>query len=189
MLGKLSSLQQIVAKLKGHDINNFAVTCLQAGHKTKRWAIAWSFQDLRPRNDVSRHGDLVHAVLPPPTAQTIALPLMTAEMAGSRIDTTLKDLDVRWQWRPAIATGVMEAKENTWGRAARRKKKFGRVATEDRDGNTKDEDESEQEDPVAIAVKVICKKEEVEVRWLRGLDHIMFQSLCGFLKRALTGQA
>ena len=187
MLSKMSSLQQIVAKLKQHNINNFAVTCLQAGHKTKRWAVAWCFHDVRPRNDVSRHGDLVHAVLPPPTAQTIALPLMTAEMAGSRIDTALKDLDVRWQWRPAIATGVMEAKGNTWGRAARRKKKFGREATED--GTSKEEGESEEEDSIAIAVKVVCKKEEVEIRWLRGLDHIMFQSLCGFLKRALTGQA
>ena len=187
MLGKMSSLQQIVAKLKGHEINNFAVTCLQAGYKTKRWAVAWSFRDLRPRNDVSRHGELVFAVLPPPTAQTIKLPLMTAEMAGSRVDATLKDLDVRWQWRAGIATGVMEAKGNTWGRAARRRKKFAQAQGEE--GDSKDEDESEDEDPVAIAVKVVCKKEEVEIRWLRGLDRIMFESLCGYLKRALTGQA
>lgn len=59
MLAKLASLQQIVAKLKEHEINNFAVTNLQAGHRTRRWAIAWSFQDLRPRIDVARHGELV----------------------------------------------------------------------------------------------------------------------------------
>ena len=191
MLGKLSSLQQIVAKLKERKINNFAVTCLQAGHKTKRWAVAWSFGGLRPRNDVARHGELVFAVLPPPNAQTISLPVMMGEMAGGRVDAAFRDLDVRWQWRAAIGTGVMEAKGNTWGRAARRRKKFGREAAEDGNGKGADEseDEDEDEDPVAIAVKVVCKKEEVEVRWLRGLDHIMFQSLCGFLKRALTGQA
>ena len=191
MLGKLSSLQQIVAKLKERRINNFAVTCLQAGHKTKRWAVAWSFGGLRPRNDVARHGELVVAVLPPPNAQTISLPLVTGKVAGGRVDAAFKDLEVRWQWRAAMGTGVMEARGNTWGRAARRKKKFAREAAED--GNGKDEgeseDEDEDEDAVAIAVKVVCKKEEVEVRWLRGLDHIMFQSLCGFLKHALTGQA
>ena len=182
MLGKLSSLQQIVARLKEHDITNFACTCLQAGHKTKRWAVGWSFQDYRPRNDIARHGDLVHAVLPPPTAHTIAAPLLSAEIAGTRMDAALKDLDVRWQWRPAICTGVMEAKENVWSRAARRKKKFGLANA----GNTKAE--SEDEDQVGLAIKVVCRIEEVDVRWLRGTDAVLFQSLCGLLKRALTGR-
>lgn len=184
MLGKLSSLQQIVAKLKEHDITNFAVTCLQAGHKTKRWAVGWSFQDYRPRNDIARHGDLVHAVLPPPTAHTIAAPLCSAEIAGQRVDAALKDLDVRWQWRPQIATGVMEAKGNVWSRAARRKKKFGHGTPED----SKEYEESEEDGPVAIAVKVECRVEAVDARWLRGTDQVLFQSLCGLLKRALTGR-
>jgi 23S rRNA (adenine1618-N6)-methyltransferase len=185
MLGKLSSLQQIVAQLKEHNINNFAVTCLQAGYKTKRWAVGWSFQDYRPRNDVARHGDLVHAVLPPPTAHTIAAPLLSAEIAGERINAALKNLDVRWQWRPAIATGVMEARENVWSRAARRKKRFG---LGDAEGGEVQGGESEDEDAVGIAVKVVCRVEAVEVRWLRGMDQILFQSICGLLKRALTGR-
>lgn len=185
MLGKLSSLQQIVAKLKEYNINNFAVTCLQAGHKTKRWAVGWSFQDYRPRNDVARHGDLVHAVLPPPTAHTIAAPLLGAEIAGQRVDAALKELDVRWQWRAAIATGVMEARENVWSRAARRKKKFQQSGAE---GEEATEEESESEDVVGIAVKIVCRVEAVEVRWLRGMDQVLFQSLCGLLKRALTGR-
>ncbi len=186
MLGKLSSLQQIVTKLKEHNITNFAVTCLQAGHKTKRWAIAWSFQDYRPRNDVARHGDLVHAVLPPPTAHTITAPLLSAEIAGSRVDAALKELDVKWQWRAAIATGVMEARENVWSRAARRKKRFEQGTTgEDKDAN---EEESENEDVVGIAVKVVCRVEAVDVRWLRGMDQVLFQSICRMLKRAFTGR-
>ena len=185
MLGKLSSLQQIVAKLKEHNITNFAVTCLQAGHKTKRWAVAWSFQDYRPRNDVARHGDLVHAVLPPPTAHTIAAPLCSAEIAGQRVDAALKELEVRWQWRPAIATGVLEARENVWSRAARRKKKSGQSGV---DGGEVQGNESEDEDAVGIAVKVVCRVEAVEVRWLRGMDQVLFQSICGSLKRALTGR-
>lgn len=193
MLGKMSSLQQIMEKLKEHNISNFAVTCLQAGHKTKRWAVGWSFQDLRPRIDVARHGDLVHAVLPFPTAQTIAVPLMSAEWAGQSVDATLKALDVRWQWRANISTGVMETKENVWSRAARRKKKFGASGASESSkdvamANADERNESEEDDPVALAVKVTCRKEEVEVRWLRGMDQVLFQSFCGMLKRALTGR-
>lgn len=193
MLAKLSSLQQIVVKLKEHNITNFAVTNLQAGHKTRRWAIGWSFQDLRPRIDVARHGELVHAVLPYPTAQTIVVPLMSAAWAGEKVDATLKALDVRWHWRPLVAAGVMEAKENVWSRAARRKMKFGTSGSEAQAvrknvsmTNGDEGGESDEDDPIAIAVKVTCKEEEVEVRWLRGMDHVLFSSFCGMLKRALT---
>ena len=194
MLGKLSSLQQIITILKSRNITNFATTCLQAGHKTKRWAVAWGFQDLRPRNDVARHGDLVHAVLPPPTAQTVAVPLMSAEWAGEKVDEVLKGLEVRWLWRKSILMGVLEAKGNVWSRAARRKKQFDRGSEGKDVGMTDDEEEddddggSEDDEPVALAVKIVCKKEEVELRWLRGADHALFVSFCGLLKRALTNR-
>lgn len=185
MLGKLSSLQQIVAKLKEHGITNFAVTCLQAGYRTKRWAVAWSFVDYRPRNDVARHGELVHAVLPSPTAQTIAVPLMDAKAAGGRIDAILKELDVRWQWRTNVSVGVMEAKENVWSRAARRKQKF---ASADEKPAKDDKMRGGDNDGVGLAVKITCKLEAVELRWLRGDDYVLFTSFCGLLKRSLTGR-
>ena len=191
MLGKLASLQQLVAKLKEHGITNFAVTGLQAGRKTKRWAVAWSFQDLRPRNDIARHGDLVHAVLPSPTAQTIAVPLMSVEWAGNKVDASLKELDVRWQWRATISTGVMETKENVWSRAARRKKKFAQAGAAAKDvsmENADGESDEEDEEPVALAVKVVCKNEAVDLRWLKGMDHTLFTSFCGMLKQALTSR-
>lgn len=195
MLGKLSSLQQIVAKLKEHEINNFAVTCLQAGHQTRRWAIGWSFRDLRPKNDVARHGSLVHAVLPSPTAQTIAVPLMSAAWAGKKIDMTLSVLDGRWKWRPAIVTGVLEVSENVWSRAARRKKKFSTPAADTRTHRADvhmtgdvEPGASEADMSTALAVKVSCREEEVEIRWLRGTDHVLFTSFCGMLKRALTSR-
>lgn len=195
MLAKLSSLQQIVAKLKENNITNFAVTNLQAGQWTRRWAIAWSFQDLRPRIDIARHGELVHAVLPYPTAHTIAVPLMSAAWAGEKIDATLKALDVRWQWRPSIGAGVLETRENVWSRAARRKKQFGNprnAGQEAKDPSMANGDEvdgsdgSDEDDSIALAVKLTCREEEVEARWLRGMDHVLFGSFCGMLKRALA---
>lgn len=202
MLSKLSSLQQILTALKTHNISNFAVTSLQPGQKTKRWAIAWSFRDLRPRNDVARHGDLVNSVLPLPAAQTIGTPMQGAAWAGRKVDETVRGLDVRWQWREKVNVGVMEARENVWSRAARRKKKFqgegrekvgggekgGDADAEMVDAEGKEEEESEEEEPVALAVKITCKDEEVDVRWLRGHDHVVFSSFCGMLKRALTGK-
>jgi len=194
MLAKLSSLQQIVAKLKEHNVSNFAVTNLQAGHKTRRWAIAWSFQDLRPRNDIARHGELVHAVLPQPTAQTIELPSRSVKWLGEKVNAALKGLEVRWEWRPLHAAGVMEAKGNVWGRAARRKKHFASksgISSQKRsrvvEGSGEyDSDDSEHEPPVALAIKITCREEEVEIRWLRGTDRILFESFYGMLRSALA---
>ena len=195
MFGKMSSLQVIVAKLKEHGITNFAVTCLQAGRKTKRWAVGWSFGDYRPRIDVARHGELVQAVLPSPTAQTIPVSSTSSGSTGAKIDELVGGLDVKWRWRATIGTGMMEARENVWSRAARRKKKFveegkkvvGKdvaMGDEDSDGS-----EDEEDEVVALAVKIVCKNETVELRWLRGSDYVLFTSFCGLLKRALTGRA
>lgn len=189
MLGKLPSLQVIVQRLKDKGITNFAVTCLQAGHKTKRWAVAWSFHNARPRNDVARHGELVLAVLPLPTAKTIAAPMMTAEWAGRKVNATLKELDVQWRWDPKIFTGVMIAQENVWSRAARRKKQFGapRCEAGKQESESMDTSDGEEQEPEpALVTKVECKKEEVEVRWMHGADHVLFESFCGMLKRALA---
>jgi 23S rRNA (adenine1618-N6)-methyltransferase len=49
MLGKLSSAKSIVELLKKHDVGNWAVGCIDTGGATKRWIVAWSFGDLRPR--------------------------------------------------------------------------------------------------------------------------------------------
>lgn len=48
MLGKLSSVSAIVEKLMTHGNRNYAVTEFVQGSKTKRWAVAWSWSDLRP---------------------------------------------------------------------------------------------------------------------------------------------
>lgn len=48
MLGKLSSISVLVEKLIEHGNRNYAVTEFVQGNKTKRWAIAWSWTDIRP---------------------------------------------------------------------------------------------------------------------------------------------
>jgi len=200
MLGRLASAQQLVAKLREHDISNFAVTNLKAGHKTRRWAVAWSFGDLRPANEVARHGELVQALLPTATEWTVPVSGASIEEVDERVNAILAELDLRWQWRAALHTGVAFARENVWSRSARRKRKFQQEAKEtlkklkDRDDDAEyyqedGEKEScsseDEEEPVALAVKITSSLNSVDIRWLRGTDFTLWESFCGMLKRAL----
>lgn len=54
MLGKISSVPVIVEKLQEVGIGNWAVTEFAPGKQTKRWGIAWSFEDLRPNSEIAR---------------------------------------------------------------------------------------------------------------------------------------
>lgn len=199
MLSHMHSLQQIISKLKAHHITNFAVTTLHPGNKTKRYAVAWSWGDYRPRNDVARHGELVWDVLPWPTGRTIRLEGWESVRAvGRRVDGTIKGLKgARWVWRELLDAGVMQCRENVWSRAAKRQRMFAERARaavgggegahmgDDDDEDAEDEDE---DGVVALAVKITCGKEEVEVRWLRGQDYAVFESFCAMLQRTLTGK-
>ena len=205
MLGRLASAQQLVAKLREHGITNFAVTNLKAGHKTRRWAVAWSFRDLRPANAVARHGELVQALLPMATEWTIDVPAGNGELAelGKKVDELIRDLDIRWRWRSDLHTGVAFIKENVWSRSARRKRKFQQQqqegakkkakSGEDDDGGKNGEDDEDDEsesgsgdeEPIALAVKIVCSQGQVNIRWLRGTDFTLWESFCGMLKRAL----
>ena len=50
LLGKLDSAKAIITLLKKHGISNWAVGVVDTGGITKRWIVAWSFGDMRPRN-------------------------------------------------------------------------------------------------------------------------------------------
>lgn len=214
MLGRLASAQQLVAKLREHGITNFAVTNLKAGQKTRRWAVAWSFGDARPANEVARHGELVMALLPTATEWTVAVGGAsdgkgTIEEIDEKVNSILSDLDVKWHWRANIHTGVAFARENVWSRSARRKRKFQqgnakklqaqeaskKARNDDRTASEQEDDEeddgsdssssSEEEEPIALAVKITCSQNKVIIRWLRGTDFTLWESFCGMLKRAL----
>ena len=45
---------------------------------------------------------------------------------------------------------------------------------------------SDDDDFVALGIKITVKEDEVHVRWLRGTDSVLFESFCGMLKRAIT---
>jgi 23S rRNA (adenine1618-N6)-methyltransferase len=72
MLGKFSSVAAIVQKLREKGIENYAVTELIQGNKTRRWGIAWSFEDMRPKASVARGlHSLPKSLLPFPSEYVI----------------------------------------------------------------------------------------------------------------------
>ena len=72
MLGKFSSVAILVEKLKDNAIDNYAVTEFVQGSKTRRWGIAWSFDDLRPGLNIARGlNSLPKALLPFPSEYLI----------------------------------------------------------------------------------------------------------------------
>ena len=48
MFGKATSVTAIIEKLMEAGNTNWAVTEFVQGNKTRRWAVAWSWEDLRP---------------------------------------------------------------------------------------------------------------------------------------------
>lgn len=183
MLSHMHSLQSIITILKKSGITNYAVTSLHPGNKTKRYALGWSFDDFRPRNDVARHGELVLGVLPHATENTIRVPLQSAQSVGKKADEIVKKLDGKWAWRSLLDAGVFECKGNVWNRKARSRKKRGEEIVQ-QEGDADDTEVVE----VALAVKISCKAEQIDVRWLRGQDDVLFMGFCKFLKDQLVGR-
>jgi 23S rRNA (adenine1618-N6)-methyltransferase len=74
MLGKFSSVAVLMQKLRDKEVDNYAVTEFVQGSKTRRWAIAWSFDDLRPTMSVARGvSSLQKSLLPFPSEYFIAV--------------------------------------------------------------------------------------------------------------------
>ncbi|KAF3048379.1 hypothetical protein E8E12_011745 [Didymella heteroderae] len=183
MLGKFSSAKAIVELLKSYSITNWAVGVLEPGIKTgtKRWIVAWSFDDLRPRHSIARPpgGSFPHDLLPFPTSYNIPLPSYYAgSTANDKLNDQLSALDLTWTWDPATAIGVGEASENVWGRAYRRayerRKRDGRVEM----GGT-----IVMKTKLAFRVTVVQLAGEVVLEWLRGDDQVLWESFCGCVHR------
>ncbi|KAE8360555.1 DUF890 domain protein [Aspergillus caelatus] len=187
MLGKLSSVSILVEKLIGHGNHNYAVTEFVQGSKTRRWAIAWSWGDLRPSVDVARSiTTFPKHLLPFPSEYVFNIPHGSIDYASQKLDKELASLPLQWLWRNNLAVGVGFALENVWSRQARRKLKGSAGAMQ-----SIDVDDSR----ATLGFKVHLRKEGIEekgvrvlIRWLKGTDSVLFESFCGMVKRKLEGR-
>ncbi|KAI9063839.1 S-adenosyl-L-methionine dependent methyltransferase, partial [Trametes sanguinea] len=188
MLGKMSSLTSIVQSLRSKEVENYAISELVQG-QTRRWVIAWSFEDVRLPDPLSRlsHSGMQHLM---PARNTLHQPLPHAP-PGTDVAAILKSvLDsvdgvaLRHSNADRASTAVeymASATRNTWSRAARRKKQ-----------KTMDVDDHRSEDPGLICRVRYEEASEAEkgsrygqvvFDWLRGRDRGLFESFASHVER------
>ncbi|KAL5340372.1 hypothetical protein BJX70DRAFT_361565 [Aspergillus crustosus] len=186
MLGKLSSVSVLVEKLMALGNHNYAVTEFIQGNKTRRWAIAWSWADLRPTVAVARGiSSFPKHLLPFPSEYTFELPSSSIDDTGKALNAEISALHIHWTWHPDLATGIGFASENVWSRQYRRKMKI----------SESQEKPEVDEKTVTLGFKISLSMDPigetalgVVVRWLKGTDTVLFESFCGMVKRKLEGR-
>ncbi|KAK7421886.1 hypothetical protein QQZ08_009764 [Neonectria magnoliae] len=185
MFGFLTSLVDFVKKLRDNDIDNYAVTELVQGSKTRRWAIAWSFGAMRPAQDVARgiNTAVPKGILPDSTeAEIIIMPLPEniGNFAESFSDAVAKLELISWDWDRVRLEGIGRAVDKVWGRAWRRRRK------REMEVENKPEKQVSQEEKCAFAFELFIRVEKEQVlikcRWVEGHDATAFESFQGFLR-------
>ncbi|KAJ6086337.1 hypothetical protein N7486_010618 [Penicillium sp. IBT 16267x] len=190
MLGKLSSVTTVVDNLMKRGNHNYAVTEFVQGNKTKRWAVAWSWGDMRPAMSIARGipGFPKH-LLPFPADYTFVLPSKKSiDVAIAAMDTELSSLSWYWTWDQSRSAGVGFAPENVWSRQARRKFKHAGQG----DASVKlSVIPVEVELGVRVQLKLVrgqnpeTHEVQVLISWIRGTESVLFESFCGMLKRKM----
>ncbi|KAF8591744.1 hypothetical protein K439DRAFT_1401880 [Ramaria rubella] len=148
MLGKLSSVGEIVSQLRKMNIDNYGLSQFTQG-TTRRWAVAWSFGDERLSDLVARpSASSLSSYLPAPTtlrqifftpSQHMSAPTFQIVSSPyhedlkptlSRILESLRGISFYFsnEMTPGSVTNKrwsvnVVAYENTWSRSARRKRK------------------------------------------------------------------
>ncbi|KAG8625747.1 hypothetical protein KVT40_006148 [Elsinoe batatas] len=176
MLGKLGSVYQVVEGIKQAGCGNWVVQVLKGGRRTRRWVVAWSWGEGRVGMGLVRGEEVPRGLWGWGTEQTV-MAIGGKEEVRRRVEELMGELDLAWRWESADV-GLGEARENVWSRAARRKRK--------RVEHSKAKDEGGEEQKAALAFKITVTEEGIDVRWLRGRDHVLFESFCGMLKRAMS---
>jgi 23S rRNA (adenine1618-N6)-methyltransferase len=187
MLGKLASVSTLVEKLREKNCTNYAVTEFVQGQKTRRWAVAWSWQDLRPSAAVARGiPGFEKRLLPFPTDFAFVFAGARLETIAARLILQVQSLDLQFNWKSAISMGIGMAIGDVWSRKARRKK------AKDEDEEMVDHDD--RDEAPALVFKILLLKAanpggvnvvKVQIRWLQGRDAVLFESFCGWLKRKM----
>ncbi|KAG8161175.1 hypothetical protein KVR01_009439 [Diaporthe batatas] len=189
MFGMVSSLETMVHKLREHRVDNYAVTELVQGSKTRRWAVAWSFGPMRPAQDACRGVKATpwRKVLPNIVEVEVST-LHTTEEVGRTADRLSKLVAslqlLSWEWDREKLSGVGRASENVWSRAWRRKRKRDK----EREASPAAQDAVEKAQcALGFSVSVSVQKTTGAVicRWREGHDESIFTSLCGFFKTRL----
>ncbi|BFZ61424.1 hypothetical protein YB2330_002489 [Saitoella coloradoensis] len=191
LCGHLSTLQEISRELSEANINYGVGEFVQA--RTKRWVIGWSFQSYRPDDETARHAARSElgtiwlgqkCKLPPSTIFSFLL-RQKKDLVGmkAKLAKTTKEVDVLLVWEDEnhdrhIAKGF--AKGNTWSRSARRKRR------REEETETMLEAKAKDEVNANFGFTIELRRDMVKIRWTQGFDKLVYESFCGWVKRALN---
>jgi hypothetical protein len=106
-------------------------------------------------------------------------------------------LPLRWYWDDAKAIGTGFAPEDVWSRKARQRRAKHELETKGTGIKTTRREElsgesnlkvmtAEDEAFAAIGFRVTVVKDSVELRWLKGFDLTLWESLCGNVTRLVA---
>ncbi|KAG6171445.1 hypothetical protein E4U47_001874 [Claviceps purpurea] len=199
MFGFLSSLTAFIETLHAEKVQNYAVTEFVQGNKTRRWAVGWSFQGLRPTQAVARGTRAALSKNLLPCVSEVDILTMDTRDCPVRelacgVSTAIAALElVSWEWEQERYEGVGRAQGKVWARAWRRRRQ-----------REKESGVGIKEGLLSAAVpclgngsmfgfkvwiRVSVKQVTVGCRWLEGFDETAFESFQGFLKATATKAA
>ncbi|KAK7030427.1 hypothetical protein VNI00_014171 [Paramarasmius palmivorus] len=168
MLGKLSSVGEVVEALKEYTIDNYAITEFVQG-QTRRWAIGWSFTEYRLPDAISRLSSpnpTIQQYIPPhntirqpiPACSNVDLDAISSRMAQTGGVTTTR--------KPNYL--LVQANGDGWSRAARRRKQPPIAST-----------------AVAMVCTIAILEGHAVFQWVKGRDRSLFESFCSHVSRKL----
>lgn len=194
MFGFLASVTGILERLRQYEIDNFAVTEFVQGSKTRRWAVGWSFQAMRPAQAVAR-GITSKAgpgkIALPKATEIDVVRLPFPKKIGAFADSfgaNFGSLDlVSWDWDKEKLEGIGRAVGNVWNRAYRRKQK--REVEIQKEGGEKETEAPAVAFGFLVWIRVGKDGISIGCRWLEGHDTMIFDSFQGFVKSTATKAA
>ncbi|KAG1859714.1 S-adenosyl-L-methionine dependent methyltransferase [Suillus subluteus] len=190
ILGKMSSIPDLVSLFREHNVDNYAITEFVQG-QTRHWAIGWSFQDARLPDTFARISNpTLQNIIPSRNTLHHAFPgARSANILASALRNVLvfiSGVTVTSSAPPAIydhsSTMLVHARSNAWSRAARR-------------GKLPETVHADQELPV-LRCSVECRGRssytssdiacELLFTWVEGKDRLVFESFASHVSRKVT---
>ena len=187
LVGRHSTMTMLASNLREANILNWTAAPLQSGNVTRRWVVAWSFDDWRPRmscvlphyKEDGTGGAIVGAQLSV-NNEAVVQGIDTSDVANLRamIEDVLERAGLKWHRSLCENELVVIANGNVWGRVARRKRKRGEDVGSGR--------EFSHAQPLMVAR--ICLRDELMLRWMKGTDRGTFDSFVAFIADAVRGK-
>ncbi|KAF7360199.1 S-adenosyl-L-methionine-dependent methyltransferase [Mycena venus] len=184
MLGKMSSMTEVIGAIRGHGIENYGITEFIQG-STRRWAVVWSLSDFRLSDNVARIANPQIQNLMPPR-NTLRQPIRTSAQNIERLTEILSTVLGAVEGTRVVnaetssSRFVVYATKNTWSRAARRKNKHA----------APDSAETEASTPNLICLVQWIYRDGnetfLECQWVQGKDRSLFEGFASHVSRKVS---